>query len=142
MKRVLVVDDDESVRRLASEVLKQAGYDVVLAVDGQQGLDLLDASFDVLLCDKSLPFVQGTQVVLEARGRFPRLTTVLMTASPEALSLSSLGLDGYLAKPFRSTALLVHTLAAAMDRRAETDRRHAIGAELSGALAQLARREH
>jgi DNA-binding response OmpR family regulator len=92
---------------------------VVLAVDGREALAILDDKFVALLCDKNLPYVPGTAVVLEARARDPKLTTVLMTAAPEALSLSSLGLDGYLAKPFRSTALVVHTLKAAISRRAQ-----------------------
>ena len=141
MKRVLVVDDDESVRRLVETVLQHAGYDVVLANDGRQAIGMLDARLDVLLCDKNLPLVPGTQVVLEARTRFPRLTTVLMTAAPEALSLTTLGLDGYLAKPFRSNALVVHTLQAALDRREQKEKRQALEAQLQGAVAQLSRRD-
>jgi DNA-binding NtrC family response regulator len=141
MKRVLIVDDDESVRRLVEHVLLHAGYDVVLAEDGQQALDKLEASIDVLLCDKNLPLVPGTQVVLEARARFPKMVTVLMTAAPEALALTSLGLDGYLAKPFRSNALVVHTLQAAMDRRAQKEKRQELEAQLQTAVAQLSKRE-
>ncbi len=141
MKRILVVDDDEAVRRLVQTVLQHAGYDVVLASDGRQALGLLDARLDVLLCDKNLPLVLGTQVVLEARARFPRLTTVLMTAAPEALSLTTLGLDGYLAKPFRSNALVVHTLQAALDRHAQKEKRQELEAQLQGAVAQLSRRD-
>lgn len=141
MKRVLIVDDDESVRRLVEQVLRHGGYEVVLALDGQQALDQLDASIDVLLCDKNLPLVPGTQVVLEARARFPKMVTVLMTAAPEALSLTSLGLDGYLAKPFRSNALVVHTLQAAMERRAQKEKRQELEAQLQTAVAQLSKRE-
>lgn len=141
MKRVLIVDDDASVRKLVESVLRQAGYEVVVVVDGQQALERLDGSFDVLLCDKNLPWVPGTQVVLEARARFPKMTTVLMTAAPEALSLTTLGLDGYLAKPFRSTALVVHTLQAALDRRAQKEKRQEIDAPLPGAVAQLSRHD-
>jgi two-component system response regulator CpxR len=141
MKRVLIVDDDESVRRLVEHVLRHGGYEVVLADDGQQALDKLDASLDVLLCDKNLPLVPGTQVVLEARARFPKMVTVLMTAAPEALSLTSLGLDGYLAKPFRSNALVVHTIQAAMERRAQKEKRQELEAQLQTAVAQLSKRE-
>ena len=141
MKRVLVVDDDEAVRRLVETVLHHANYEVVLAVDGREALEKLDARFDVLLCDKNLPHVPGTQVVLEARARFPKLTTVLMTAAPEALALTTLGLDGYLAKPFRSNALVVHTLQAAMDRRAQKEKRQELEAQLQTAVAQLSKRE-
>lgn len=141
MKRVLVVDDDEAVRRLVDHVLQHAGYEVVLAIDGKEALEKLDASFEVLLCDKNLPLLPGTQVVLEARARFPRLTTVLMTAAPEALSLTTLGLDGYLAKPFRSNALVVHTLNAALERRAQKEKRQELETQLQGAVTQLTRRD-
>ncbi len=141
MKRILVVDDDEAVRRLVDHVLRQAGYEVVLAIDGQQALAKLDSSFEVLLCDKNLPLLPGTQVVLEARAKFPHLTTVLMTAQPEALSLTTLGLDGYLTKPFRSNALVVHTLNAALERRALQQKRQALQSQLQGAVAQLTRRD-
>lgn len=141
MKRVLVVDDDEAVRRLVNRVLAHAGYEVVLAEDGQDALARLDASFDVLLCDKNLPLLPGTQVVLEARAKFPKLTTVLMTAAPEAISLTTLGLDGYLAKPFRSNSLVVHTLEAALERRAQAEKRQELSAQLQGAMAQLTRRD-
>jgi CheY-like chemotaxis protein len=141
MKRILVVDDDEAVRRLVDHVLRQAGYEVVLAVDGREALSLLDERFDVLLCDKSLPYVLGTSVVLEARARYPKLTTVLMTANPEALSLTSLGLDGYLAKPFRSTALLVHTLKAAIARRDQAEEKLAMEARLTNLAAPSTRED-
>lgn len=141
MKRVLVVDDDEAVRRLVDHVLRHAGYEVVLAVDGKEALEKLDATFEVLLCDKNLPLLPGTQVVLEARSKFPKLTTVLMTAAPEALSLTTLGLDGYLAKPFRSNALVVHTLQAALDRRAQREKRQELETQLQSAVTQLTRRD-
>lgn len=141
MKRVLIVDDDEAVLKLIETVLRHSGYEVVQAADGQQALDLLDASIDVLLCDKNLPLVPGTQVVLEARARFPRMTTVLMTAAPEALALTSLGLDGYLAKPFRSNSLVVHTLQAALDRHALKEKRQELETQLQSAVAQLSRRD-
>lgn len=141
MKRVLVVDDDEAVRRLVEHVLQHSGYEVVLADDGRQALRLLDASVDILLCDKNLPFVPGTQVVLEARALFPKLTTVLMTAAPEALALTTLGLDGYLAKPFRSNALVVHTLQAALERHAQKEKRQELETQLQSAVAQLSRRD-
>lgn len=141
MKRVLVVDDDEAVRRLVEHVLQHSGYEVVLAEDGREALRLLDASFDILLCDKNLPFIPGTQVVLEARSKFPKLTTVLMTAAPEALALTTLGLDGYLAKPFRSNALVVHTLQAAFDRHAQKEKRQELETQLQSAVAQLSRRD-
>jgi CheY-like chemotaxis protein len=115
--RVLVVDDDPGVLRLVDRLLIHAGHQVILAVDGNEALLKLDASIDVLLCDKNLPSVPGTQVVLEARARFNALTIVLMTAAPEPLSLNELGLDGYLAKPFRNISQLAQTIDAAMARR-------------------------
>jgi CheY-like chemotaxis protein len=140
MARVLVVDDDPSVLVLVETVLRHAGFEVATAPDGKVALELLDASFDVLLCDKNLPLVVGTQVVIEARARFPKLTTVLMTASPEALALGQLGLDGYLAKPFRSNALVVHTIESARERRKNALARADLELQLAATRKALERR--
>ncbi len=137
MTRVLAVDDDDAVLRLVEKVLRHAGYDVVSAVDGESALLKLDSSIDVLLCDKNLPGMAGTQVVLEARQRFPTLTTVLMTAAPEALALAQLGLDGYLAKPFRSNALVIHTVEAARERRHQAQQREKLESQLAATRQQL-----
>lgn len=140
MTRVLVVDDDSAVCALLEAVLKHSQYDVVLAEDGAMALEKLDATIDVLLCDKNLPNVVGTQVVIEARARFPKLTTVLMTAAPEALALSQLGLDGYLAKPFRSNALVVHTIESARQRRKAALERAELELQLAATRRQLEKR--
>ncbi|MFZ5446156.1 MAG: response regulator [Myxococcota bacterium] len=140
MARVLVVEDDVAVLRLLEAVLRHAGFEVRGADDGQVGVELLDESIDVLLCDKNLPGLAGTQVVLEARRRFPRLTTVLMTAAPEPLALAELGLDGYLAKPFRSNALVVQTLEAARERRRQTLEREQLETTLAATRVRLEKR--
>lgn len=143
MTRVLVVDDDPAVLALLDAVLKHSRYEVVLAEDGRIALEKLDASagaIDVLLCDKNLPLVVGTQVVIEARSRFPQLTTVLMTAAPEALALSQLGLDGYLAKPFRSNALVVHTIESARQRRKASLERAELEMQLAATRSELEKR--
>lgn len=140
MKRILVVDDDEAVLRLLRTVLEHAGFWVTTVEDGQAALANLDESYDVLLCDKNLPLVPGPQVVLEARHKFPKLTTVLMTAAPEALALSQLGLDGYLAKPFRSNALAVHTVNSAMERRKSAIERQSLESQLAATREALQRR--
>lgn len=140
MTRVLVVDDDPAVLALLDAVLKHSRFEVVLAEDGRIALDKLDDSIDVLLCDKNLPMVVGTQVVIEARARFPKLTTVLMTAAPEALALSQLGLDGYLAKPFRSNALVVHTIESARQRRKAALERAELELQLAATRRELEKR--
>ncbi len=137
MVRVLAVDDDPEVLRLVEKVLRHSGYDVVMAVDGKDALSKLDASIDVLVCDKNLPQMQGTQVVLEARQRYPKLTTVLMTAAPEALALAQLGLDGYLAKPFRTNAMLVQTIEMARERRQSALQREQLESQLAATREQL-----
>ncbi|MFT3712299.1 MAG: response regulator [Archangium sp.] len=137
MTRVLVVDDDSSVLQLLEVVLRHARYEVLLAEDGKAALEALNETIDVLLCDKNLPAVVGTQVVIEARAKFPKLTTILMTAAPEALALSQLGLDGYLAKPFRSNSLVVHTIESARTRRRSTLERAELEAQLAATRRQL-----
>lgn len=140
MARVLVVEDDPSVRRLVEAILKHAGDEVVCVADGMAGLAALDDAFDVLLCDKNLPLMTGPEVLLAARAKFPKLATVLMTAAPEALSLNELGVDGYLAKPFRNTALVVDTLRAARERRRDALEREQLRARLAATHEQLRRK--
>jgi DNA-binding response OmpR family regulator len=139
MTRVLAVEDDAQVLKLVETVLRHSGYDVVPAADGRAALACLDESIDVVLCDKNLPEVPGTQVVLEARQRFANITTVLMTADPQALALTELGLDGYLAKPFRSNALIVHTVEAARERRKQAQQRQQLEGQLAATREQLQR---
>lgn len=71
---LLVVDDEETIRRSLSRYLRRCGHGVDEAVNGQQALQMLDrvtegTSYDVILCDLKMPIMSGDQLLLELRNR-------------------------------------------------------------------------
>jgi two-component system response regulator AtoC len=81
--RVLVIDDDDDLRELVVRVVKQAGYAVDSASDGQAGLDrLAEQTYDVIVCDLRMPRMDGVAFYREVERRDPVAArrVVLMTA--------------------------------------------------------------
>lgn len=105
LPRVLVVDDDDSVRSAVAKALVQAQYDVDTAIDGLTALERLRAAnYDLLITDLKMPGMDGLSVIREARREDPDIPIVIITgASTEASAIEAinLGVSGYLTKPFR-----------------------------------------
>ena len=83
MGRVLLAEDDSTMRDMARRALESDGHTVVEAHDGQEALDLLAtevAGFDVMLTDVQMPSVDGITLSLKAVEKFPNLRIILMTA--------------------------------------------------------------
>jgi two-component system response regulator PilR (NtrC family) len=79
--RVLVVDDERSMRELLSIVLRRDGYEVLVAADGRQAVEMLKRErVDVLITDIRMPEMTGVDVLREAKGIDPELITIIMTA--------------------------------------------------------------
>ncbi|MGB4785756.1 MAG: ATP-binding protein, partial [Candidatus Acidiferrum sp.] len=79
---VLVVEDEDEVRSLASEFLRSAGYSVLTAKDGLEALEIserLGDAIQLLLTDVVMPKMRGTELAQELKGRFPRLRVVYMS---------------------------------------------------------------
>lgn len=108
--RVLVVDDEASIRDLLSKTLALAEYDVDLAFDGRTALDRLRTTpYDLLITDLKMPGVDGLTVIREARRLKTDLPVVIITGfSTEASAIEAvnLGVSGYLTKPFRVPRVL------------------------------------
>lgn len=108
--RVLVVDDEASIRDLLSKTLALAEYDVDLAFDGRTALDRLrTAPYDLLITDLKMPGVDGLTVIREARRLKTDLPVIIITGfSTEASAIEAvnLGVSGYLTKPFRVPRVL------------------------------------
>jgi CheY-like chemotaxis protein len=79
--RVLLVDDEELVRKLVAEQLQDAGYDVLAAPNGIEALTLLAAgeSVDAVVTDLSMPGMDGLAVIRAVRKRYPGLPALLLT---------------------------------------------------------------
>jgi len=108
--RVLVVDDEASIRDLLSKTLALAEYDVDLAFDGRTALERLrTAPYDLLITDLKMPGVDGLTVIREARRLKTDLPVIIITGfSTEASAIEAvnLGVAGYLTKPFRVPQVL------------------------------------
>jgi signal transduction histidine kinase len=117
-RTVLVVEDDEVVRRLILDVLADLGFDVIEALDGKAGLDSLlsDARIDLLITDVGLPKLNGRQMVDLAKERRPRLRTLFITGYAEAdANIENLGpRTTLMTKPFPMEALAqrIHEIMA------------------------------
>ena len=111
-RRVLVVDDEESIRILLSEILSDLGYSVSVAADGLTAIDLLGShSFDLIITDCNMPGVGGLEVVKAAKQIDPRCPIMVTSGHPS--SEAAVRLIGhpramYMQKPF-SVELLQQT---------------------------------
>ena len=108
--RVLVVDDEASIRDLLSKTLALAEYDVDLAPDGRTALERLRIiPYDLLITDLKMPGVDGLTVIREARRLKADMPIIIITGfSTEASAIEAvnLGVSGYLTKPFRVPRVL------------------------------------
>jgi len=117
--RVLIVDDDESLRESLELVLAAEGFEVVTAPDGPGALGRLEASsFDVVLCDVRMPGMDGIELLPQLVRRLPGTTVIMMSAygTDELAALAmNRGAYDYLTKPFRP-AEVVLTIRKARER--------------------------
>jgi excisionase family DNA binding protein len=108
--RVLVVDDEATIRDLLSKTLALAEYDVDLAPDGRTALERLRIiPYDLLITDLKMPGVDGLAVIREARRLKADIPVIIITGfSTEASAIEAvnLGVSGYLTKPFRVPRVL------------------------------------
>lgn len=108
-KRVLVADDEESVRRLVAVVLEEAGYIVHAAVDGVEALDeMRKRRFDAVISDFHMPRLDGEQFLLLCRLMWPDVPVLLLSADLREVpsSLKQHGAGTLLPKPFSPQSLL------------------------------------
>ena len=111
-RRILIVDDDENVRKLLQRILGGAGYDVVMAASGQEALDRLlhpeNQEPHLVLLDIMMPGLDGFQTLEQIRKHFD-MPVMMLTARQEVTSVRDaidLGADDYVRKPFRTAELL------------------------------------
>jgi two-component system, cell cycle response regulator CpdR len=82
MARILIADDEESMRQLVARAIAMDGHETVTAQDGAEALEILvrgNGQFDLLLTDIKMPVMDGIALALAAARDFPRLTILLMT---------------------------------------------------------------
>ncbi|HET8729402.1 MAG TPA: response regulator [Alphaproteobacteria bacterium] len=125
MARILIAEDDDSVRAFVARALAHAGHEVVEAEDGGIASEImLDEAgrFDLLLSDIKMPVMDGIALALNVAGSWPGVTIVLMTAFADQRERAH-GLDALIydviAKPFTLAALVEKVGDALSGRPAE-----------------------
>lgn len=133
---VLVVDDEEGLADLYAIWLRDR-HTVEVAYDGQEALDALDETVDVVLLDRQMPGISGDAVLERVRDRNPDCRVAMVTAVEPELDIVDLGFDDYLRKPVDRETLRA-TVARLLRRSAYDDaireyfataRKHALLAE-------------
>lgn len=82
MAKILIVDDEESMRLLVARAIAMDGHEIATAQDGAEALDLIvraNGTFDLLLTDIKMPVMDGIALALAVARDYPRLTILLMT---------------------------------------------------------------
>ena len=111
--RILIVDDEESIRKALRVTLSKAGYDVVEAQDGEKGIEAIGADdnplmVDVIICDIRMPKINGLEAIAFFRQQYPSVPVLVLTGYPDvqlATNLLKQGVVDYLVKPADKDAL-------------------------------------
>jgi two-component system alkaline phosphatase synthesis response regulator PhoP len=145
-RRILVVEDDRTLRQALTFNLTREGYDVRVAVDGEQALAAArDTSLDLILLDIMLPGMSGLEVLRVVRGEGVTTPVIVLSAKGDEIDRVvglKVGADDYVAKPFSRPELLAR-IEAVLRRQRQTAVTDEPGEPIrSGALAvDPARRE-
>lgn len=109
MERILIIEDESKIARFIQLELNHEGYDVEIASDGRDGLEILKSRpFDLVLLDIMLPSINGFEVLRRLR-LFSSIAVIMLTAKDDVID-KVMGLDGgaddYITKPFAIEELL------------------------------------
>ena len=114
--RILVIEDDPSVRVMIQKILLRAGHQVTLAATGVAGLqEIGTGAFDLVIIDKNLPDFDGIRLLRTIRSSHPQVQAIVITAYPSAptkITAEGLGALAYLTKPFEAGELVSVCAAA------------------------------
>lgn len=113
MAKLLLVDDDIELVELLTELLRLEGFQVEIAHNGQQALDKLDSSYDLVLLDIMMPVLNGVETLKQLRQRFD-IPVMMLTARGNEIDRVlglELGADDYLPKPFNDRELVARIKA-------------------------------
>ncbi len=120
---ILIVEDEDSIRKFIKINLDRAGYNVFEASTGEEGLRLAEVSkIDIVVLDLMLPGIDGFEVCRSLREKYPNLGIIMLTAkSQDVDKIMGLeyGTDDYMTKPFNPTELVLRIKS--LERRLEVD---------------------
>jgi CheY-like chemotaxis protein len=106
MKTALVIEDNLEIRENTTEILELAGFNVIMAVNGKDGVSMASSKApDIILCDIMMPEMDGYDVIKQLKKNIvtSRIPFIYVTASAEKSEMKmamDMGADGYVRKPF------------------------------------------
>lgn len=125
--RILVVDDEESIREFLEIMLKKEGYEVTCAEDGAKAKDLLQKrSFDMVISDLQMPNMTGIELLRHVKETYPDLVFMLITAfgtTESAVEAMKMGAYDYLTKPFKIDEVRINIQNALRTKSLEVENR-------------------
>lgn len=125
--RILVVDDEESIREFLDIMLKKEGYEVSVVEDGQQALDTIKKkSFDLIISDLQMPNVTGIELLRQVKDQYPDLLFMMITAfgtTETAVEAMKLGAYDYITKPFKIDEVRLNIANALRSQNLEFENR-------------------
>ena len=125
--RILVVDDEESIREFLEIMLRKEGYEVTCAEDGQKGLEVIKKkSFDLVISDLQMPNMTGIEMLRQVRDNDPNLLFMMITAfgtTETAVEAMKLGAYDYITKPFKIDEVRINIANALRSRNLEVENR-------------------
>jgi DNA-binding NtrC family response regulator len=108
--RILIVDDDESIRKILSTILEDEGYIVETAENGKEAIDKSTMTFyNLALIDVRLPDIEGITLLARLKETLPRMRKIIITGFPSiknAIEAVNNKADGYMLKPFEIGKIL------------------------------------
>lgn len=126
-RNILVVDDEEALRRLIGYLLSSHGYPVDFAADAREARKKLEAQpFALMLCDVNMPGESGMDLVRDILAEQPHTAAIMVTGldSPVLANAAiEVGAFGYIIKPFESNEVLINVANALRRRRLELENR-------------------
>lgn len=126
-KNILVVDDEEPIRRLLGYLLQTHGYPVALAADAREARrQLEERTFALILCDVNMPGESGMDLVQHVLTEYPYTAAIMVTGldSPVLANAAlDMGAFGYVIKPFEANEVLINVANAFRRRRLEIENR-------------------
>ena len=127
MDKILVVEDDLDIQELLQNFLQESGYDITVANDGLEAINIFsDDDFDLILLDILLPKIDGFSVCefIRKKSQIPIIILTALNGEKEQIKGLDLQVDDYITKPF-SMPVLVRKIAAVLRRASKTsDQEH------------------
>ena len=118
--RILVIDDDEGIRRVLSTVLEDTGHLVDTAKDGEDAIQrAATTTYDLALIDIRLPDMDGTKLLTKMKDSTPKTVKIIITGYPtlqSAVQAVKKGADGYITKPV-DMERLIETISYHLKKR-------------------------